>query len=178
MTQIQEGGAAGSVEEAMAETLIAGAGVGEATIDLRDPAAGMDFQAHTPSGHELVIDTGAEHGGHDLGVQPLELLLVALAGCTGMDVISILRKKRQVVTGYRVRVAGAQQQDHPRVYTEIAVQHIVSGPNLDPKAVARAVELSATKYCPVSAMLSRACTVTHRYTIVQAEAEPDPGVRS
>jgi putative redox protein len=89
-----------------------------------------------------------------------------------MDVLSILRKKRQVITDYRVRVAGVQQAQHPRVYTQIVVQHIVSGPAVDPVAVARSVELSATRYCPVNAMLARACEVTHQFRIVPTA---DPG---
>lgn len=160
-------GHAATLEEALHETLIPGPHVGEANIQLSD-LAGMAFQAHAPSGHTLVMDTDASHGGQDQGLRPLELLLVALAGCTGMDVMSILRKKRQTVTDYRVRVAGVQAQDHPRVYTHIVVQHIVSGPGLDPAAVARAVELSATKYCPVSAMLAHACEITHQYRIIEA----------
>ncbi len=153
-----------TLAEALQEPLIAGPHVSEAAIQLSAPT-GMAFAAHAPSGHELVLDTGPD-AGHDSGFRPLELLLVALGGCTGMDVIAILRKKRQVVTDYRVRVAGVQAQEHPHVYTAIVVQHIVSGPALDPAAVARAVELSAGKYCPVNAMLASACPVTHQYRIV------------
>lgn len=157
-----------TLAEALQEPLIPGPHVSEAAIQL-SAMAGMAFAAHAPSGHELVLDT-ADDPGQDSGFRPLELLLVALAGCTGMDVIAILRKKRQVVTDYRVRVAGVQAQEHPHVYTEIVVQHIVSGPALDPAAVARAVELSAGKYCPVNAMLVRACPVTHQYRIISPAA--------
>ncbi len=159
-----------TLDEALHEPLIPGPHVGEAAIRLSEPV-GMAFAAHAPSGHELALDT-ADDPGRAGGFRPLELLLVALAGCTGMDVITILRKKRQVVSDYRVRVAGVQAQDHPHVYTAIVVQHIVSGPALDPAAVARAIELSATKYCPVNAMLARACPVTHQYRIVTVSAEP------
>lgn len=154
-----------SVEAALAEPLIAEADTREAVIRLND-LAGMDFLARAPSGHELILDTNPGAGGHGRGIEPKEMLLVALAGCTGMDVIAILRKKRQVVTDYRVRVAATQRADHPKVYTQIVVQHIVSGPALDPGAVARAVELSETKYCSVSAMLSAACPITHQFRIV------------
>jgi putative redox protein len=162
---LPEGRLAASLAEALSEPLLTGPDVAEAVVNLRD-LAGMDFLARAPSGHELVMDTDPGAGGADLGFHPVELLLVALAGCTAMDVISILRKKRQVVAGYRVRVAGVQQAQHPRVYTHIVVQHIVSGPALDPVAVARSIELSATRYCPVNAMLARACVVTHQYRIV------------
>jgi putative redox protein len=160
-----QGGVMPSVEAALAEPLIAEADTREAVIRLND-LAGMDFLARAPSGHELILDTNPGAGGHGRGIEPKEMLLVALAGCTGMDVIAILRKKRQVVTDYRVRVAATQRADHPKVYTQIVVQHIVSGPALDPGAVARAVELSETKYCSVSAMLSAACPITHQFRIV------------
>ncbi|HUS15077.1 MAG TPA: OsmC family protein [Chloroflexia bacterium] len=157
-------GHATSLEDALAEPLIAGA-TAEATIRLED-LAGMDFRVNPPSGREFVIDLGTDHGGHARGPEPKELLLAALASCTAMDVIAILRKKRQVVTEYRVRVAATEQQEHPRVYTAMVVQHIVGGPALDPAAVARAVELSAVKYCPVSAMLAKACPITHQFRLV------------
>jgi putative redox protein len=156
-----------SVQAALAEPLIAGAGTSEAVIRLAD-LEGMDFLARAPSGHELILDTDRGAGGHERGIHPKEMLLVALAGCTGMDVISILRKKRQVVTDYRVRVAATQREEYPKVYTRIVVQHIVSGPAIDPAAVARAVELSVTKYCPVHAMLSAACPISHEFRIVPA----------
>lgn len=154
-----------SVEEALAEPLIVGTETSEAVLRLVD-LGGMDFLARTPSGHELILDTAAGGSGHDRGPRPKELLLVALAGCTGMDVIEILRKKRQVVKAYRVRVAATARQEHPTVYTQLVVQHIVSGPQLDPAAVARAIELSATRYCSVGAMLSAACPITHQFCIV------------
>jgi putative redox protein len=165
--QIPQGHVIASLDEALREPLIAEAATSEAVIRLGD-LAGMDFHAVAPSGHELVMDVGVGDGGHDSGVHPKELLLVALAGCTGVDVMAILRKKRQVVTGYQIRVAATERETHPRVYTQIVVQHIVSGPSIDPRAVARAVELSATKYCPVSAMLGAACPVTHQYRVVVA----------
>ncbi len=156
---------AASLDEALTEPLLDGPGLGEAVIRLND-LAGMDFAAVAPSGHEIVLDTDPGAGGHERGIHPLEMVLVALAGCTAMDVISILRKKRQVVTDYRVRVAATQRAEHPRVYTRIVVQHVVSGPEVSEVAVARAVELSATRYCPVSAMLSQACPITHQYRVV------------
>jgi putative redox protein len=100
----------------------------------------------------------------------MEVVLLSLAGCTGMDVISMLHKMRQDVTGYEVRVRGDERApDYPKVYTKITVEHIVRGHNLAEPSVARAVELSATRYCPVSAMLGESAIVVHTYRIVQVE---------
>jgi putative redox protein len=99
----------------------------------------------------------------------METLLVALAGCTGMDVISLLRKMRQTVTGYEVRVSGVQADEHPRVYTSIDVEHVVTGIGLEIGKVERAVELSATRYCPVSATAGAVGSVRHRATIRNQE---------
>jgi putative redox protein len=119
------------------------------TASVQLDGTGLRFNARTRSGHSLVVD-GAEG---DAGPRPTELLLVALAGCTAMDVISILRKKRQVVEDYEVVVRGDQSPEHPAAFTEIEVMHVVRGP-VDPEAVRRAVELSATRYCAVDAALS------------------------
>lgn len=142
----------------------------ESTARLSMPhVEGMAFTALAPSSHTITIDTSREHGGEDGGPQPLELLLIALGSCTGMDVISILRKKRQKVTHYSVNVYANQALEHPRTYTEILVEHVVRGENVDPAAVARAIELSITKYCPVHALLSRATRVEHTYRVVGQE---------
>jgi putative redox protein len=154
-----------TLQSALIEPLLAGPDVGEAALTWTD-LHGMAFRARAGTGYELIMDTSPDHGGAASGFEPLELLLVALGGCTAIDVISILRKKRQEVTGYRLRVAARQAAEHPRVYTEFVVLHIVQGHNLDPKAVARAVELSALKYCPVSAMLAQAALVHHQFRIV------------
>jgi len=128
-------------------------------------SGGMAFEGHTPSGHTLTLDASPEHGGAGNGASPMELLLVALAGCTGMDVISLLRKMRQDVTAYEVRVHSVQADEHPRIYTSVDVEHIVTGQGLDESKVHRAVELSSTRYCPVSATLSGVGSVRHRATI-------------
>jgi putative redox protein len=130
---------------------------------------GMQFTGVAGSGHALVLDAAEEHGGQDAGFRPIELLLVGLAGCTGMDVISILRKQRQQVTGYEVRVCGERASEHPMIFTDITVEHVVTGRHLDPTAVARAVELSATRYCGAGAMLRRAARLTHTYEVREAE---------
>ena len=99
----------------------------------------------------------------------MELLLVGLAGCTGMDVISILRKKRQDVTGYEVRVQGVRAETHPMVFEDITVEHILTGHHLDHEAVKRAIALSEQRYCGAGAMLGKAAELRHMYCIVEAE---------
>ena len=127
---------------------------------------GMSFEGTASSGHTLTLDSSIEHGGHDAGFRPMELLLVGLAGCTAMDVISILRKKRQDVTGFEVRVKGQRAKEHPRVYTDISVEYVVRGRNVDPRAVERSIELSETKYCSAMGMLRATATIATSYRIV------------
>jgi len=98
----------------------------------------------------------------------MELIAIGLAGCTGMDTISILKKKRQNVTGFEVQVRAERADEFPKVFTHIILDYIVEGHNIDPAAVERSIELSATKYCPVQAMLSKACKIEHTYTIKNA----------
>jgi putative redox protein len=130
----------------------------------------MQFQGTAGSGHEVRLDANPAHGGQGGGFSPMELLLLGLGGCTAMDVIALLRKMRQEVTDYRVEVEGERRDEHPQIYTRIRVVHVVRGRNLDPKAVARAVELSETRYCPASAMLAASTALTHEFRL---EAEGD-----
>jgi len=101
------------------------------------------------------------------GPQPMELLLIGLAGCTTMDVVSILQKKRQPFTGLQTKVTAERAEEHPKVYTQIHVEFVVTGKGVKPEAVARAIELSETKYCPATAMLRRAAEITTSYRIVE-----------
>ena len=128
----------------------------------------LDFRASTGTGRQ--IDFGeVERGWYS----PVETILVALAACTAMDVISIAVKKRQVVDAYRVHVRGDQRSEYPQVFTEIDVVHEMSGQNLSEGAIRRSIELSATKYCPVSAMISAGATVVHhRYQIHSTGPNP------
>jgi putative redox protein len=130
---------------------------------------GLQFAAEAGSGHTIVLDAAASGEGHDAGFRPMELLLVGLAGCTGMDVISILRKKREQVTGYEVHVRGERAKTDPKVYTHVTVEHVITGHNLSPAAAARAIELSKTKYCGAGATLAKTATVTHTFRLVALE---------
>jgi putative redox protein len=132
---------------------------------------GMRFSAEAGSGHNVMLDAALEDGGQDTGFRPMELLLVGLAGCTGMDVISILRKKRQQVTGYDVRVRAERAEDHPMVFTSITVEHLVRGHAINPDAVARAIELSETRYCGAGAMLGKSARLSHTYQVVEEAPE-------
>jgi len=129
---------------------------------------GLAFEGIGGSGLSVSLDTVAEEGGGS-GFSPMELVLVSLAGCTAMDVISILKKKRQEVMGFEVRAHGLRADDHPKVFTDITLEYIVRGHNVDSKAVQRAIELSETKYCSVSGMLSQVAQVTTTYRIEEAE---------
>jgi len=134
---------------------------------------GMRFEATTGSGFSLETDN--ESGG--TAPRPTELLAAAIGACTGMDVISILGKKRQLVSGYAIRVQAEQRDAHPHAFRRVEVVHEVTGPAIDPEAVRRAIELSATRYCSVSSGLSTGIAeVHHRYRVISPEgAEPIEG---
>ena len=129
---------------------------------------GMRFDAEAGSGHHVTLDAAEHDGGQNAGFRPMELLLVGLGGCTGMDVISILRKKRQQVTGYAVHVSGIRAEENPMVFVEITVVHIVTGHHIQPEAVARAIQLSEERYCGAGAMLGKVAHLTHTFRIVEA----------
>jgi putative redox protein len=133
-------------------------------------ASGMHFIGAIDD-FRMELDAEKSAGGVGAGPQPHRLLLQSLAGCTAMDVISILRKKRQQVSGLTVQVQGSRADQHPKVYTRIEVLYQVRGRNIDPHAVARAIELSATRYCPAIAMLGKVAEVHTRYDI--EEEQPD-----
>ncbi|MGC8634257.1 MAG: OsmC family protein [Candidatus Limnocylindrales bacterium] len=130
--------------------------------------AGLHMVGETSTGHRLEMDD--EAGAR--GFRPSELVMVSLGGCTGMDVISILRKKQQQVTSYEVDVTGETRPNHPMAYTDVLVEHRIEGNPLDPEAVRRAIELSATKYCPVTAVLATGIArVVHRYVVRNPQGE-------
>ena len=127
--------------------------------------AGDDlFVATTPSGHAQVLDTDTTRA---VAASPMELLLIALGGCTAVDVVSILKKKRERVTGYRVEVRGTRRDEHPRAFTRIEVRHVVTGHELSERAVAQAVSLSEEKYCSVAATLRPAAEIVSTFEIVE-----------
>src|SRR5207249_893016 len=139
----------------------------KATIHFADNAF---FVGITPSGHAQTIETDSKRNS---AATPMELLLIALGGCTGVDVISILRKKRQRITDYRIEVSGERREDFPRSYTRLEVKHIVRGRRVSEQAVARAIELSDTKYCSVAATLRGAAKIITSYEIIEDDPEND-----
>jgi len=131
--------------------------------------AGNDFFVGiTPSGHAQAIETDSARAS---AATPMELLLIALGSCTGVDVISILKKKRQHVTDYRIEVSGERREDFPRSYTRLYVKHIVRGRGVSEAAVASAIELSDTKYCSVAATLRGAAEIISSFEIVDSTGE-------
>ena len=129
----------------------------------------MEFVATPSSGHVIAFDDRASNQGGS----PVETVLTALAACTAMDVISIAGKKRQAVERYEIEASGTQRDEYPQVFTEIDVVHVVRGKGLSEAAIRRSIELSATKYCPVSAMISAGATVVHhRYRISSTGEKP------
>ncbi|HEV2762940.1 MAG TPA: OsmC family protein [Pyrinomonadaceae bacterium] len=127
--------------------------------------AGDDFFVGvTPSGHAQVIETDTTRAA---AATPMELLLIALGGCTAVDVVSILKKKRERVTGYRVEVRGTRRDEHPRAYTRIEVRHLLRGRNLSERAVRQAVELSEEKYCSVAATLRPTAEIVSSFEIAE-----------
>jgi len=122
------------------------------------------------AGHSVVMDASPNYKGEGTGTRPLQLFLDALAGCTAMDVLSILEKKRQDVRGLEVEVSADQREAQPRIYTEIRLHYKVSGFGVDEKAVSRAIQLSEEKYCSVGGMLGPQSTVVTSYEITDARS--------
>jgi putative redox protein len=126
---------------------------------------GLAFQAIGGSGYQIRFDNPSGPN----GASPMELVALASAGCTASDVISILQKKQQQVVEFEVNVSGIRAAEHPKVFTEIDLEYVVTGRQIDPKAVERAIELSLTRYCSVNLMLEKAVKINHRYRIIEAE---------
>ena len=129
----------------------------------------MTFIGMPDSGFPVQMDADSYSGGTNNGVRPMEMIALGLAGCTAMDVLSILQKKRQNVTGFEVRVDAPRSADHPKVFTSAVINYVVTGKNVDEAAVLRAMELSFTKYCPVQKMLEGAFPMDLRYEIYEDE---------
>lgn len=131
------------------------------------------FVGESGSGHAVVMDGPPDSGGRDLGIRPMEMLLIGMGGCAAFDVVMILKKARQAVNDCVVEVSAERADRVPRVFTRIHVHFKVSGDNLADKQVARAVQLSAEKYCSASIMLGKAADITHDYEIMPSAAVSD-----
>lgn len=127
----------------------------------------MQFTGSADSGHKLVMDADEAAGGENTGFRPTELLLVGFGGCSGMDVISILRKKKQQVTGLEMNVQGEKSDDYPKIFKKVHIEYVIRGKEVKKEAVERAIELSLEKYCSVGATLAKAGTITHSYRIIE-----------
>jgi putative redox protein len=128
----------------------------------------MEFGGVAASGHQLHMDADDQSGGKNAGFRPMELLLVGFGGCSGMDVISILRKKRQPVSGLDITVKGEKTDSYPKIYKTIHIEYVIKGKGVEKEAVERAISLSLEKYCSVGATLAKAGTISHSYLIVDA----------
>jgi putative redox protein len=128
---------------------------------------GMSFAGTSDSGFTLPLGTSPEVGGENDGFKPMELMAISLGGCTAMDVISIMRKKRQEITAYEVHVHTERAENHPKVFTEATILYQVTGHAIEEKAVRRAIQLSAERYCPAQGMLNRVMPIKLDYEIYE-----------
>jgi len=128
----------------------------------------LSFTSTGANGYTVPLGAEPEVGGDDDGFEPMELIAIGLAGCTALDTISILKKKQQDVTAFEVLVHAERATEFPKVFTHITLEYIVAGHHVDPKAVERSIELSATKYCPAQAMFTKVCPIELKYSIIDA----------
>ena len=129
----------------------------------------MSFVGESGSGHSVVMDSAPEVGGRNLGVRPMEMLLLGLGGCTSFDVVSILHKSRQNISDCEVEVEAERADSVPKVFTRIHLHFIVSGRELDEAKVGKAISLSADKYCSASRILEKTAAITHDFEIVNLD---------
>ncbi len=129
---------------------------------------GLSFTGTADSGYTLPLGGHKSVGGDEDGFLPMEMFLIGLAGCTGMDVISILAKMKQDVTNFEVKVHADRVEEHPKIFSDILVEYIVTGNNLDPVLVKKAVTLSETRYCPGQAILNKTAKIDHKITLLEA----------
>ena len=135
---------------------------------------GMSFVGETGSGHAIVIDGAPEHGGRNLGMRPMELVLLGTAACTAFDVVLILKKARQPIADCVVDAEAERATTEPKVFTRIHLKYTVAGRGLDPHQVERAVKLSKDKYCSATAMLAKTAEITYEIAIVDGDRLPAP----
>lgn len=130
---------------------------------------GLSFSGTADSGFSLDLGASPTVGGADDGFRPMELMALSVAGCTAMDVISILTKKRQEVTAFEVKVDTTAAETYPKVWTSVRVEYLITGRQVDKEAVERAIHLSATRYCPAQNMIDKVVNIEHTYKIIEAE---------
>lgn len=128
---------------------------------------GLQFVAQAGSGHAIVLDSDPAVGGQNSGLRPMELLAIGLGGCSGMDVASILRKKKEKLTGLEISVEGKKAEDYPQKYTDMHIEFVVKGRDISEEAVKKAIDLSMNKYCSVKATLEGTATITFNYRIIE-----------
>lgn len=131
---------------------------------------GVSFVGEAESGHAVVMDGPPDAGGRNIGMRPMEMVLVGMGGCTAFDVVSILQKARQPVSDCRVELSAERADEIPKVFTRIHVHFVVSGQGLKAAQVERAVKLSAEKYCSASIMLGKTASITHDFEIIDSPA--------
>jgi len=129
--------------------------------------AGSTFEGVAGSGHRVTMDVAPEVGGRNLGLRPMEMVLLGLGGCTAIDVLHMLRKGRQPITDMRVELDAERADDVPKVFTKIHLHFVLTGAGLDPHKIERAINLSASKYCSASMMLNKTAEMTHDFEIVK-----------
>ncbi|MEI7990792.1 MAG: OsmC family protein, partial [Chloroflexota bacterium] len=127
----------------------------------------MSFSGTSDSGFTVDMGTDASVGGDNDGFRPLELMAISLGGCTSMDVMSILSKKRMIITGFEVKVHAERTIEHPMVFTSATIEYLISGHSVSEESVLRAIELSAVKYCPAQSMLAKAFPINLKYQIFE-----------
>lgn len=130
---------------------------------------GLTFEGQADTGFKLPLGASPEVGGDNDGFRPMELIAIGVIGCTAMDVISILQKKRQEITAFRVDLEASRAEEHPTVFTDMKITYHIKGQDVDPKAVERAIELSEEKYCPAQAMFRDVLPIDLEYEIEQTE---------
>ena len=128
---------------------------------------GSTFEGVAGSGHRVTMDVAPEVGGRNLGLRPMEMVLLGLGGCTAIDVLHMLRKGRQPITDMRVELDADRADDVPKVFTRIHLHFVLTGAGLDPHKIERAINLSASKYCSASMMLNKTAKMTHDFEIVK-----------
>jgi len=141
----------------------------EVSVKWRKDLGAMTLEGVGPLGKPVLMDSSPEHGGNGNGASPMELVLIALGGCTSMDVLSILRKKREEVESLEIKLSGERSADYPKEYKSVDMKYIVTGRNINPDSVARAIELSEQNYCGVAATLKKECKVSYSFEVKEAE---------